>query len=178
MDELFELAKIDFSSLFISIFIVLIGMKTIVSLFEWIIDQLGLETKWMRKKREDHELLIRTSENLIELQEQHKKDVEYSDKQDEKLRDDIKKITDIIIDKQISDYRWEILSMSSNLSNGKKYNRETFDHIFTIYQKYEKILEENNMTNGLIDESIKYIKEVYHKEMDNKERCRRDFDFE
>lgn len=167
MDELLELTKIDFSSLFISISIVLIGMKTIVSLFEWIIERLGLETKWMRKKREDHELLIRTSENLIELQEQHKKDVEYSDKQDEKLQDDIKKITDIIIDKQISDYRWEILNMSSNLSNGKKYNRETFDHILTIYQKYEKILEENNMTNGLIDESIKYINEMYHEKLIN-----------
>lgn len=167
MDELLELTKIDFPSLFISIFIVLIGMKTIVSLLEWIIERLGLETKWMRKKREDHELLIRTSENLIELQEQHRKDVEYSDKQDEKLQDDIKKITDIIIDKQISDYRWEILNMSSNLSNGKKYNRETFDHILTIYQKYEKILEENNMTNGLIDESIKYINEMYHEKLIN-----------
>ena len=71
MDAITELFKQDFSSLFISIFIILVGIKAIVSLFEWVIGKLGLETKWMRKSREEHELLLKTSENLAELQEKH-----------------------------------------------------------------------------------------------------------
>lgn len=167
MNEIIELTNIDFTYVFTAVFVILIGTKAAVSLFEWFIDKLGLETRWMRKKREDHELLIKTSQNLIELQERHIEDVRESDKQDAELRNDIKKIADMFLDKQITDYRWEILNMSSNLSNGKKYNRETFEHIFTIYEKYEKILKENNMTNGLINESIKYINEMYHKKLNN-----------
>ena len=57
------LTRIDYTSVFISVFIILIGIKAIVSLFEWVIDKLGVETKWMRKQREEHELLIQTSQN-------------------------------------------------------------------------------------------------------------------
>jgi predicted DNA-binding protein (UPF0278 family) len=42
-----------------------------------------------------------------------------------------------------------------------------FDHIIHIYNKYEKILEENNMENGLIEESIKFVREKYRKYLEN-----------
>lgn len=89
MDAIIELTKIDFSSVFISVFIILIGIRAIVSVFEWIIDKLGLETKGMREKREEHNLLMKTSQNLTELQEQHTKDVEESDIHDERIRQDL-----------------------------------------------------------------------------------------
>lgn len=66
-------------------FLILIGLKAVVSIFEWIIDKLGLETKWMRQRREEHDLLMKTSQNLITLQEQHEKDVERSDQRDEEI---------------------------------------------------------------------------------------------
>jgi hypothetical protein len=72
MDAIQELTQINFVYVFISVFVILIGIKAIVSLFEWVIDKLGLETKWMRKRREERELLFQTSQNLIVLQEQHK----------------------------------------------------------------------------------------------------------
>ena len=65
MNEIIELTKINFSYVLISVFIILIGIKSIVSLFEWIINKLGLETKWMRHKREEHELLIQTYKKNI-----------------------------------------------------------------------------------------------------------------
>ena len=76
MEPIAELTTIDYSSLFIASFSVLIGIKAIVSLFEWIFDKLGLETKWMRKKREERELLIQTSQGLNKLQEKHEEDIE------------------------------------------------------------------------------------------------------
>lgn len=57
MNEILQLTAVDFPSLFISVFIILMGIKSIVSILEWLFDKLGLETKFMRKKREDHELL-------------------------------------------------------------------------------------------------------------------------
>lgn len=68
MNEIIELTKIPFSSVLVSVFVVLTGIKTIVSLLEWAAKKLGLETKWMRSKREEHELLIRTSKALNALQ--------------------------------------------------------------------------------------------------------------
>lgn len=69
MDEISELFKIDLPSVFLSVFTILIGLKAFSSLLEWVVEKLGLETKWARKKREDHELLIKTSQALSSLQE-------------------------------------------------------------------------------------------------------------
>lgn len=89
MNEIIELTKIDFSYVFIAVFIILIGVKVIVSLFEWIVNKLGLETKWMRKHREEHDLLIQTSQNLAALQKQHSHDVEESDAHDENIKEEL-----------------------------------------------------------------------------------------
>ena len=44
---------------------------------------------------------------------------------------------------------------------GRKYNREAFQHIYRTYGKYEKILADNEMSNGFIDDSMKIISEYY-----------------
>ena len=69
------------------------------------------------------------------------------------------------VDKEIDDIRWEILDFSSAVTSERKYNRETFEHIFRMYEKYETILEENKLENGLVTESMEVIKEVYHKQL-------------
>ncbi len=86
MSEIIELTKINFSSVFIAVFVILFGIKAIVSLFEWIINKLGLETKWIKKQREEHELLIQTSQSLAELKEKHNHDVEESNSHDENIK--------------------------------------------------------------------------------------------
>lgn len=89
MDAIVELTKIDYVPIFISIFVILFGIKAVTGLVEWIITKLGLETKWMRKKREEHELLLQTSKNLVELQERHKIDTDNSIKHDEKIEKEL-----------------------------------------------------------------------------------------
>ena len=61
------------------------------------------------------------------------------------------------------------MDFCSALSNGRKYNRESFNHIFSVYEKYEKILKENKMENGLVEESIKFIREKYSEKLKNGE---------
>ncbi len=68
MNDILALAKVDFSSVFISVFLILMGIKAAVSLLEWMINKLGLETKWMRKHRQEHELLQQTAQSLASLQ--------------------------------------------------------------------------------------------------------------
>lgn len=166
MNEIVELTKINFSSVFIAVFVILIGVKAIVSLFEWIIEKLGLETKWMRKRREEHDLLLQTSKGLTALQEKHEKDVERSDKHDEEISHDIKKLTDLFIDKQINDYRWEIINLADKISFDKSsVSKECLRHAISTYEKYEKIIVENGLVNGEVEISIEIIKETYQQKM-------------
>ena len=165
MNEIIELTKIDFYYVLISVFAILIGIKVIVSLLEWIIDKLGIETKWMRKRREEHSLLIQTSQNLIALQEQREKDIERSDKRDEEIASDIKKLTRMFIDKEIDDMRWEINHFATKVSEGRPCNKDSYKHCIYIYEKYEKILEENGLENGEVEISMELINDSYKQKL-------------
>lgn len=165
MDAITELTKIDFSSIFVSVFIILIGIKSITSIFEWVIDKLGLETKWIKNKREEHELLIQTSQNLIALQEKHAEDIKRSDEHDAEMRNDIKKLTDLFVDKQINDYRWEIINLADKISSEKTVSKECLRHAIATYEKYEKIIKEHGLVNGEVEISIEIIKEAYQKKL-------------
>ncbi len=167
MEAITELINVDFSSVFAAVFIILVGLKAIVPLLEWAVEKLGLETKWMRRRREEHTLLVRTSQNLDALQKTHAEDMQKSDLHDKVLQADVKKLTAMFIDKQIDDMRYEILNFSASLSAGHTYHREAFDHIMKLYHKYEKILSEHNLENGLVEESIKYIQEKYRESLNS-----------
>lgn len=169
MGDLTSLFKLDFPTVIIGVFIILsacIAVYEIIGKFSKII---GKPVKWVRDKEKDHELLIQTSKELKDLEEHHKKDVSESIKHDEKIENNLEVLTSMVLDKAIDDYRYEILDFCSALSNGRKYNRESFNHIFSVYEKYEKILKENKMENGLVEESIKFIREKYSEKLKNGE---------
>lgn len=165
MSEITELTKIDFVSVFTAVFIILMGLKAIISLLEWIFEKLGLETKWMRQKREEHELLIQTSQNLAVLQKQRQEDVENSDRRDEEISSDIKKLTRMFIDKEIDDMRWEINHFATKVSEGRPCNKDSYKHCIHIYEKYEKILEENGLENGEVEISMELINDSYKQKL-------------
>ncbi len=165
MDEILALTKIDFSFIFITVISSLIGIKAVITLLEWMIDKMGLETKWMRKKREEHELLVRTSQNLVALQERHKNDMHISDKQDEEMKNNIKKLTDMFIEKEINDMRWEINNFATTVSEGRPCNKDSFKHCIHTYEKYEKLLEEQRLENGEIEISMQIVNEAYKKKL-------------
>lgn len=89
MDEIIALTQIDFASVFFSVLAIFIGLKAVSSIFEWVVEKFGLETKWMREKREEHNLLLKTSQNLSELQAKHKEDVQQSIAHDEKIQNEL-----------------------------------------------------------------------------------------
>jgi len=165
MNEIIELTKINFSYVLISVFVILIGIKAVVSIFEWAIDKLGLETKWMRQKWEGHNLLIQTSQNLIALQEKHVEDMKKSDAHDTEMRNDIKKLTEMFVEKQINDYRWEIINLADKIASGSTVSKECYRHAISTYEKYEKIINEHGLVNGEVEISIEIIKEAYQQKL-------------
>ena len=165
MNEVLELTRINFPSAFIAMFAILFALKAIASLFEWMIDRLGLETKWMRKRREEQELLLQTSQKLSALQEKQKHDMEKSDRRDEEISSDIKKLTRMFVDKEIDDMRWEINNFATKVSDGKPCNKDSFQHCIRIYEKYEQILSENGLENGEVEISMELINDAYMRKM-------------
>lgn len=165
MDAILELTKIDYSDTLMSVLAILIGIKALASMFEWFINKLGIETKWMKQKREEHELLIHTSQNLASLQKKHEKDIESSDRRDEEIVSDIKKLTQMFIDKEIDDMRWEINNFANKVSEGKPCNKDSFKHCIHMYEKYERILEDNGLENGEVEISMELINDVYKQKL-------------
>ncbi len=161
MEQITALTTIDYSSLFISFFIILIGTKTTLSIFEWIINKLGLETKWMRIKREEHDLLIQTASGLNSLQARYSEDMKRSDENDAEIRQDIKNLTNIFIEKEIDDMRWEINNFANKITDGKRCNKDSYQHCLKTCQKYEKILHDNGLENGEVEISMEIINDSY-----------------
>jgi len=134
MSAIKELTTLDFSLVFVSVFIILIGIKAIVSLFEWFIEKVGLETKSMRKRKEEHNLLIQTSQGLIQLQEKHEEAVRQSIRHDEMIKADISSLTEKV--NEIAD----TLSVMQKKDNETKL-KELKGSLIRYYHKYKDIGE-------------------------------------
>ena len=162
-----------------AIIVAMLAFKFLSELFEWFVKKFGIETKSVREKKENADLLKTTAKNLAKLQEKHTKDEEnFSNKLDKhiteserdrnklhieqkSLTDSIKKLTSIIVDKEISDYRWEIINLADKISEGKKVSKECLKHAIATHAKYEVVIEENGLTNGEVDISMEIINDEY-----------------
>lgn len=75
MDELKQLAQIDWWYVFIAFCILLFCIKAVWSLLDWLLfEKLGIETKKMKNKRQESELLKATAEGLNALKKKHNED--------------------------------------------------------------------------------------------------------
>lgn len=104
---------------------------------------------------------VHDREQSLEIQKELKDSIKILTDGQKDRDEKINNLTDMFVDKEIDDLRFKILDFASSISSGMKYNRESYDHILKIYGKYEKILEEHNMENGLVEESVKYIQSSY-----------------
>lgn len=156
MEDLQNLFNLNFASIIMGLFIIILGIDKIVSLLKKVKSILRIKFGY----EEDKESI----EDRISILERHDN---WQYKEISKISQCVTDIDKRMLDKDIDDMRWELLNFCSALTGGRKYNREAFDHIFRIYEKYEMILKDNKMTNGFVDESMNYVKEVYHKNLEN-----------
>lgn len=84
MEELKQLVQIDWWYVIIALLLLLVCVKLVWTLFDWLLfEKLGIETRKMKQRRQEREQLEATSElakttadNLIKLQDRHMKDEE------------------------------------------------------------------------------------------------------
>lgn len=134
MDAIQKLLNINFSVFLFQFFAILFGIKAVVSIFEWVLDKLGLETKGMRKKREERDLLKQTANNLVSLQNQQVADRQVSTQHDKMIKNDLAKLSDTVD------------SIVVTLAEMQKKENETElkrlkDSLVRYYNKYKDIGE-------------------------------------
>lgn len=150
MDEIVALFTLDYQSLLLGFLAILIGFQSVLKVKDWYITRYRIKTGTDTDKE--------TIEERIGMLEKHDN---WQYKEITKIVQGIEDIKRSQLDTNIDSMRWEILDFASALMGGRKYNRESFDHIYRIYEKYEKILEANEMTNGFVDDSMKIVSEYY-----------------
>ena len=169
MEAIRELLKLDYVAVILAVFIIMSGVIAIYTIIGRFSEIIKKPVSWVKKKNEDHDMLLRHDQEIKDLAKKHKTDADKLSGEESEIKKDITRLTNMFLDKQIDDMRYEILDFASSLSSGRKHNRESFDHILRIYKKYEQILEENNMENGLVEESIAFIRERYKSDLNNGE---------
>lgn len=162
-----------------AIVVAMIAFKFLSELFDWFVKRFGLQTKGTREKQEMKKLLEettklanKTSKGLDALEKQYKSDeqnfhqrlddhIKESKADRKELHDAVDRLTQVVVDSTTHSMRWEILKFGADLSNGRKYNAEAFNHVLGTYQKYEDILSEHGIKNGLAEETVKFIRDTY-----------------
>lgn len=90
MDAIENLFNIEWQVVILGVIAALFAFKAIVEIFKWLLfDFLGIETKAMRMKREEYELLLKTANDLKDLSARHLEDVNQSIKHDEKIQENL-----------------------------------------------------------------------------------------
>lgn len=163
MNELKALLELDFTALILTIFVVMSGviaMYTIIGKFSEVI---GKPVKWVKQRQLDHDLLEKNKNDIKELEGKYNNDTKKYQESHQKLIDDINALKDILLDKQISDYRWEVINVADKISNGMIVSKECLRHAIATYDKYEKIIKKYGLVNGEVAVSIGVVKTEYTK---------------
>lgn len=166
-EALQQLSQYNFLSVLILIFLLMSIVITATTLIGKFSEIVGKPVKWIRKKNEDHELLIKTAQGLNELRVKQEEDTKQSIRHDKMIKEDLEKLTLIIQDKNINDWRYEILDMASAISSGRRYSKEQYEHVIDIYGRYEDLLKSLGRTNGQVDVSMEVIMESYKEKLKN-----------
>ena len=148
MEMISQLCKQEFSSLLIGFFVLLSSVIAIYEIIGRFSKIIGRPVKWAREKERDHNLLLQTVKWV------------------NTIRGDLKNLTDIFVEKQINDYRWEIINFSNRVANGETCSKDSYRHCFATYEQYEKLLKENNLENGEVNISMEIINESYKQKLE------------
>lgn len=167
MEQIKALMQIDFISLSSSVFIVLVGIKSITAVFEWIINKLGIETKWMRTRREEHNLLIQTSQSLADLKKQHNHDVQESNIHDENIKKELSEFMSEI-KSSISETQSEIKQFAENRISDRQQSLEIQKE---LTDSIKSIAVYNSSKDKQIDNLMAAQREVLADKINEKYKC-------
>lgn len=166
----------EFGEINVIISLLLCAMLVIALKAGWekLLDVLGLETKASLQKKALEKKLSDMEQKIADFEQSqhnyHDQSISIRDKLEdnqEVLQDGISELKMLLINKEIDDIRTTILDFSNAVMNGRDYNKEQYEHIIDLYDKYEKILDQNGMTNGRVTASMEFVLKNYQDLMDN-----------
>lgn len=166
----------EFGEINVIISLLLCAMLAIALKAGWekLLDTLGLETKASLRQKALEQRLSDMEQKIADFEQSqhnyHDQSISIRDKLEDNqkvLQDGINELKTLLINKEIDDIRTTILDFSNAVMNGRDYNKEQYEHIIDLYDKYEKILEQNGMTNGRVTASMEFVLKNYQDLMDN-----------
>ena len=166
----------EFGEINVIISLLLCAMLVIALRAGWdkLLDALGLETKASLQKKALEQKLSDMEQKIADFEQSqhdyHNQSISIRDKLEDNqkvLQDGISELKMLLINKEIDDIRTTILDFSNAVMNGRDYNKEQYEHIIDLYDKYEKILDQNGMTNGRVTASMEFVLKNYQDLMDN-----------
>ena len=128
MNELKTLLELDFTAFILSIFIVMSSVIAIYTIIGKFSEVIGKPVKWVKQRKIDHDLLEKNEKDIKALSDKHDEDTKKYEASHQELIDDIKILKELLLDKQISDYRWEIINVADKISNGRIVSKECLRH--------------------------------------------------
>ena len=183
-DAFEEMLSIDYVSFLIALFTIMTGTLAIKGLVENFCKTFEFETPWMRKAREKREYMEKVDKQL-ELLMQREESIEAKHSTDvgqlegvvgevresfAELQNQItalsNKIEQMELNKTIKKLRWDIINFASDLPRRENIPLEQYNIIFNYIKEYEKIIEDNGLTNGQVESSVHVIKKRYEHDLE------------
>ena len=185
MVEQFErLVSIDYLSFFCALFTMMVAFVAIKKGVEEFCKTFEFETPWMRKAREKREYMEKVDKQL-ELLMQREESIEVKHSTDvwqlERVVGEVResfaelqnqitalsnKIEQMELNKTIKKLRWDIINFASELPRREVIPLEQYNIIFNDIKEYEKIIEDNGLTNGQVESSVHVIKKRYEHDLE------------
>lgn len=64
--------------------------------------------------------------------------------------------------KKAEDMRWEILEFANTCRIGNEHSKDEWRHVMNQVSEYEEYTERKSITNGVIEEDTRFLRELYH----------------
>lgn len=141
MGYLEKFLELDLISFTINMVVAGLALVFVYELIIKIGKMFGIEFTHVRQRREEHELLVKTSENLSKLQEQQQKDRIRSDEHDNEIRKEISDLTNELKEALI-DQKNQMNTYEENRKNDRYKSREIREEINGSIDKLAEGAEE------------------------------------
>lgn len=155
MEELNTLFQLNLSSILFSIFIILSAVIAGAEMIGKFSEIIGKPVGWIKRKNEDHKLLIQTINNLNALQTKQEEDKKQSIKHDNLIKDDFSESLSVI-SRKIDDMQRSIDErfLESEQRNNKRIRAELKDKISQSYRYYHALGKINDMELEALEDLI------------------------
>lgn len=71
-----------------------------------------------------------------------------------------------VAEEKINNIRWNVLDYANSCRNGRKHTKDEWYHVIGQLKEYERLVEENDIDNGVMEEETKYLRKVFEERLE------------